>query len=98
MDRPLCSYLQRKAKVTKPTTAHVPLRYKGCKGQEWVGQGPMVAVAAAQLEHIVPDVTHLTKWETTASRMYVLMGSPGPAISTNPPGLSMDVSAAPKES
>ena len=37
VDRPLCNYLQRKAKVTKPTTAHVPLRYKGCKGQEWVG-------------------------------------------------------------
>ena len=49
VDRPLCRYLQRKGKVTKPTTAHAPLRYKGCKGQEWVGQGPMVAVAAAQL-------------------------------------------------
>ena len=98
MDRPLCSYLQRKAKVTKPTTAHAPLRYKGCKGQEWVGQGPMVAVAAAQLEHIVPDVTHPTKWETTASRVYVPMGSPGPAISTNPPEVSMEVLAAPNQS
>ena len=39
VDRPLCSYLQRKAKVTKPTTAHVPLKYRGGKGQEWVGQG-----------------------------------------------------------
>ena len=37
VDRPLCSYLQRKAKVKKPITADVPLRYKGCKGQEWVG-------------------------------------------------------------
>ena len=26
VDRPLCSYLRRKAKVTKPTTAHAPLR------------------------------------------------------------------------
>ena len=34
VDRALCSYLQRKAKVTKPKTAHAPLRYKGCKGQE----------------------------------------------------------------
>ena len=76
MDRSLCSYLQRKAKVTKPTTAHVPLRYKGCIDQEWVSQGPMVAVAAAQLEHIVRDVTHPTKWETTDSWVYVPMGSP----------------------
>ena len=58
----------------------------------------MVAVAAAQLEHIVPDVTHPTKWETTASRVYVPMGSPGPAISTNPPELSMEVPAAPNQS
>ena len=63
VDRPLCSFLQRKAAVKKPTTADVPLRYKACKGQDWVGQGPMVALAAAQLEHIVPDVTHPTKWE-----------------------------------
>ena len=56
VDRPLCSYLQRKAAVKKPTTADVPLRYKACKGQDWVGQGPMVALAAGQLEHIVPDV------------------------------------------
>ena len=47
VDRPHCSYWQRKAGVKKPTTAHVPLRYKACKGQEWVGQGPMVALAAA---------------------------------------------------
>ena len=58
----------------------------------------MVAVAAAQLEQIVPDVTHPTKWETTASRVYVLMGSPGPAISTNPPEMSMEVPAAPNQS
>ena len=76
----------------------MPLKYKACKGQDWVGQGPMVALAAAYLEHIVPDVTHLTKWETTASRIYVPMGSPGPAISTNPPELSMEVPAAPNQS
>ena len=63
VDRPLCNYLERKAKVKKPTTAHVLLRYKACKGQDWVGRGPMVALAAAQLEHIVPDVTNPTKWE-----------------------------------
>ena len=57
VDRPLCTYLQRKAKVKKPTTAHVPLRYKGCKGPEWAGQGPMVAFAAAHLEHIIPLAT-----------------------------------------
>ena len=98
VDRPLCSSLQRKAAVKKPTTADVPLRYKGCKGQEWVGEGPMVALAAAQLEHIMPDVTHPTKWETTASRLYVPLGSPAPAISTNPPELSMEVPAAPNQS
>ena len=37
MDRPLRSYLQRKAAVKKPTTADVPLRYKAYKGQDWVG-------------------------------------------------------------
>ena len=58
----------------------------------------MVALAAAQLEHIVPDVTHPTKWETTASRVYIPIGSPGPAISTNPPELSMEVLAAPNQS
>ena len=58
----------------------------------------MVAVAAAQLEHIVPDVTHATKWETTASRVYVPMGSTGPAITNNPPELSMEVPAAPNQS
>ena len=61
VDRPLCSYLKRKAAVKKPTTADLPLRYKACIGQDWVGQGPMVALAAAQLEHIVPHVTHPTK-------------------------------------
>ena len=98
VDRPLCGYLQRKAAVKKPTTAHVPLRYKACKGQEWVGQGPMIALAAAQLEHIAPDVTHPPKWEKTASRVYVPMGSPGPAISTSPAELSMEVPAAPNQS
>ena len=98
VDRPICSYLQRKAAVKKPTTAHVPLRHNARKGQEWVGQGPMVALAAAQLEHIVPDVTHPTKWETTASPMYVPKGSPGPAISTNPLEPSMEVPAAPNQS
>ena len=98
VDRPLCSYLQRKAAVKKPTTAYVPLTYKACKGQDWVGQGPMVALAVAQLVHIVPDVTHPTKWETTASRVYVPMGSRCPAISTNPPELSMEVPAAPNQS
>ena len=98
VDRPLCSYLQRKAAVKKPTTADVPLRYKACKGQEGVGQGPMVALAAAQLQHIVPDVTHPRKWETTASRVYVPMGSSGPAISNNPVELSMEVPAAPNQS
>ena len=100
VDRPLCNYLQRKVAFKKPTTADVPLRYKACKGQEWVGQGPMVALAAARLGHIVPDVTHPKNWETTASQvsMYVLMGSPCPAISTNPPELSMEVPAAPNQS
>ena len=82
----------------EPTTAHLPLKYKVCKGQVWFVQGPKVAVAAAHLEHIVPDVTHPTKWETTAHWVYVPMGSPGPAISTNPPDLSMEVPAAPNQS
>ena len=98
VDRPLCSFLQRKAAVKNPTTADVPLRYKLCKGQDCVGQGPMVALAAAQLELVVPDVTHPTKWETTASRVYVPMGSPGLAISTNPRELSMEVLVAPNQS
>ena len=55
----------------------------------------MVALAAAQLEDIVPDVTHPTKWEPTATRGYFPMGSRGAAISTNPPESSMEVPAAP---
>ena len=70
MDRPLCSFLQKKAAVKKPTTADLQLTCKACKRQDWVGHRPMVALAAAQLEHLVPDVTHPTKWETTASRVY----------------------------
>ena len=98
MDRPLCSFLQRKAAVRKPAMAHVLLRFNACKGQDWVGQGPMVALATAHVEHVVPDVTHPTKWETTASRVYVPMGSPGPSLSTNPRELSMEVPAAPNQS
>ena len=44
------------------------------------------------------DVTHPTKWETSAGRVDVPMGSSGPAISTNPPELSMEVPAAPNQS
>ena len=98
VDRPLCSSLQTKAAVKKPAPADVTLRYKACKGQEWVGEGPMVALAAAQLEHIVPDVTHATKLEATASWACVQTGFPAPAISTNPPELSMEVPAAPNQS
>ena len=43
-------------------------------------------------------MTHPTKWETTASRVYVPMGSPCPAISTNPRELSMEVPATPNQS
>ena len=57
----------------------------------------MVVLAAAQLEHIVPDVTHPTEWETTASRVNIRMGSRGPAISTNPPEVFMKVPAAPNQ-
>ena len=46
----------------------------------------------------MPHVPHPTKWETTASQVYVPMGSPGPAISTNPPELSIGVPAAPNQS
>ena len=98
MDRPLCGFLHRKAAVKNPTTADLSHRYKVCKGQAWVGHGFMVALAAAQLQHIAPDVTHPTKWETTASRVYVPMGAPSPAISTNPPEVSMEVPAAPNQS
>ena len=46
----------------------------------------------------MPDVTHPPKWETTAIRVYVPMGSPGPAISTNRSELSMEVPAASNQS
>ena len=87
-----------KAAVKKPTTADVLVIYKAFKGQDRVGQGPMVALVVAQLQHIVPDVTHPTKWESTADRVYFPMDSLSPAITTNPPTLSMEVPAAPNQS
>ena len=55
-----------------------------------------LVVASANL--VSRSATHPTNWETTASRVYVPMGSPGPATSTNPPELSMEVPAAPNQS